>query len=192
MKMYLTLYSESLKNNAEALSEAIKCRALIKNAFGDPELLISHASNRLLDLFIQGHVSGVKAEQYEEKIAPLDGGLRVEGKDGVIEHQCCSEFDDYMTWEFILDKQATHWTEIWIGHPWIYYRIDGRWVYLSDYCEDIPGSLDFRFAFDKDHFLSTLRIRVNEAHRFKQRIQKVIQRGAFLNKEVLINRLIHI
>lgn len=192
MKMYLTLASESLKNNTDALAEAIRCSALMENERGDPELLLSMLSDQLLDSFIHGHIAGVEPAYYEEKIVPLDGGLRIEEAGEIIEHQCCSEFDDYMIWEFILDKQATDWTEIWIGHPWIYYRVDGPWIYLSDYCEDIPHNTDFRFAFDKGNFLTALRTRVGEAQRFKIRLQEIVKKGAFLNKEVLINRLVNI
>lgn len=63
--MYLTLYSESLKDNTDVLAEAIKCNALIENEFGDPELLLHQVSDRLLDLFLYGHTAGIEAEQYE-------------------------------------------------------------------------------------------------------------------------------
>lgn len=190
MKMYLTLYSESLKDNADALAEAIRCHALMENDRGDPELLLSQTSDRLLELFLHGHTAVTEAEQYEKKIPPLDGGLRIEEAGSVIEHQCCGDFDDYLNWTDILEEQAMEWTEIWIGHPWIYYRIDGSFIYISDYCEDTPKRAEFRFAFEKNHFLSVLRARVKQAQVFKYRLQQVLKRGDFQNKEVLINRLI--
>lgn len=168
----LTLCSASLKDNADALVEAIRSNALMENERGDPELLLSQISDWLLDLFTHVHTAGTEAEHYEKEIPPLYGGLRVEEVGSVIEHQYCSAFDDYMIWAFILDKQATEWTEVWIGHPWIYYRIDGPFIYLSDYCENIPKSAECRFAFDKNDFLSVLRTRVNEAQVFKDRLNK--------------------
>jgi len=192
MKMYLTLGSESLKDNADALAEAIRCSALMENERGEVELLLTRLSDRLLELFILGHISGVDPEHYEEKITPLDGGLRIEEAGEVIEHQCCSEFDDYKCWEFILERQDSSWSEIWIGHPWIYYRIDGPLIYLSDYCELTPISMVFRFAFDKETFFAMLRARLYEAQIFKRRLQKLVQQGSFQNKEGLLNSLVHL
>lgn len=188
--MYFTLYCESLKDNADFLAEAIRCKALMENDRGELELEICKVSEKLMDLFFRGYIGRFEPEEYEEKLPPLDGGLRIEEAGEVIEHQCCSELDDYLIWAEILKVRAAHWTEIWIGHPWIYYRIEGSSIYFTDYCEDLPDNMDYKFVFDKEIFFAKLRGQLISLYEFGHKLRRYVQQGDFQKKDALLSKLI--
>jgi hypothetical protein len=190
MKMYFTLYSEALKQHTDFLVEAIRCKALMENERGELELVISKVSDKLIDLFVREYIACLEPEEYDEKLPPLDGGLRIEEAGAVIEHQCCSELDDYLAWAEILKVRAAHWTEIWIGHPWIYYRIEGPSIYLTDYCEDLPDNMDYKFVFDKEIFFAKLRGQLISLYEFGYKLRRYVQQGDFQKKEVLLGKLL--
>jgi hypothetical protein len=44
-------------------------------------------------------------------------------------------------WEDLLKNESTRWTELWIGHPWVYYRRNNECVEFSEYTESTPKDL---------------------------------------------------
>jgi len=70
--------------------------------------------------------SGDEVEIKEEGISPtsFEGGVVVtsQGK-MVISPQCCYSLQDYKEWTGI--KPNNNFQLIWIGHPWMYYKVDG-------------------------------------------------------------------
>lgn len=190
MKLYFILYTDIIQ---EGLSEtdsyriAIDNNALIKVDEFNNELLISKLSDELIEKILKSHISDTESTDYEDDLTPLDGGLRIEFDKMTIDHQCCSELNDYKNWEKIIDAQTKEWNEIWIGHPSIYYRFDNDVIEISDYYDSNPKQEDIktRLRLDKGEFLSKLEKSIVELNDFKRNLYRVVDIGDFKNKNIL-------
>lgn len=70
------------------------------------------------------------------KVSSLSGGIAViENNIPVIEPTCCNSLQSIMVWEAILKSDQNRWRRLWIGHPWIYYKVTNDSVHFSDYTE---------------------------------------------------------
>ena len=196
MNVYFTVYSPILLQGLEdtlAFKEAEECGALIKVNHYDYEMVISKMSDNLIEAVILAHIEGMAPQEYKEQLLPIDGGLRIEHDDLVIEHQCCSEINDYQNWERIVDEQASEWKEIWIGHPSIYYRIAGNEIQFSQYYDTNPhhDQIEVRMTLDKIEFLEKLKIALDDLKVFKKRILSIIENRDFQNKEELARNIMN-
>ncbi len=71
-------------------------------------------------------------------IDALSGGIAVLENDiAVIEPTCCNNLQSIDEWEAILKSNKNRWCQLWIGHPWIYYKVVNDVVYFSDYSDTV-------------------------------------------------------
>lgn len=183
---------ESGNENNEAVEEAIRVNALIEGYEIDYEIKLANISDQLLELVIRDHIGRFVSQDEITTVPGLEGGLRIEYQNKAIYPQCCGEVSDYINWAEILREAPTNWKEIWIGHPCIYYRVDKGRIYLSDYYEPdgLPDEVKVKFDFNRQEFSQALAECLKKVEVFKQKIEKVINRGNFPDKEVLINGLV--
>jgi len=70
-------------------------------------------------------------------IGCLTGGIVIKEKGKVvIEPTCCSDLSDFLNWEEIGNTALDKWTQLWIGHPWVFYKRIHETILFSDYTED--------------------------------------------------------
>jgi hypothetical protein len=62
----------------------------------------------------------------------LDGGLALCQADEVLaEPACCVDLGNLSDWRQAAAYRGAGWQMLWIGHPWLSVRYDGRWLVLS-------------------------------------------------------------
>ena len=188
--MEFTLYSQPIQKEfsyTELFKKASEIRALINVDEFNNELILSKVTDELLIATIDAHIEEIIPENYYDQIVPLDGGLRIEHENQMIEHQCCSELNDYKNWEKIISEKSKKWKEIWIGHPSVYYRMREDKIELSEYYEDSPKeeNIVVKMVFNVSDFANGLEKALLELEVFKKQIYRIIDDGNYMNKEVL-------
>ncbi len=194
-KIQYTLYSQPVQeewNDTELYKKAIEINALIKVDDYNNELILSRLTDDLIIATIESHIEEIESVDYYEQIVPLDGGLRIEKDNLIIEHQCCSELNDYQNWGKIITEKSKKWKEIWIGHPSIFYRNKGNEIELSEYYDYEPKvkEIKTKLTFNKSEFINGLERANSELEIFKQKVYRIIENGNYENKEVLKKALI--
>lgn len=195
MKLEFLLYSNLIQEehqSTELYKQTVTNGSLLKIDEYNNEVYISKITNELIIATINSHIKDTAPENYEDELLPLNGGLRIEHDDKIIEHQCCSELNDYHNWEDIITLESATWKEIWIGHPSIYYRIiDGR-LELSEYYDANPdqSEIQTKMTFNKTEFIEKLNLELRQLHLFKDKVYRIIDQGDYENKEALKNLLI--
>ncbi len=156
------------------------------------ELIISKVTNDLVIATIDSHIEGIEPKDYKEHVTPLDGGLRIEKDNMIIDHQCCSELNDYLNWKKIITDKSKKWKEIWIGHPSIFYRYKENKIELSEYYEGSPKDEEIKtkMTFNEMYFKNELERANLELEIFKKKVYQIVENGNYKNKEVLKKMLI--
>jgi hypothetical protein len=193
--MEFTLYSNPIQeefNYTELYKKATEIGALIKVDEFNNELILSKVTDELLKATIDTHIEEIKSENYLDQIVPFDGGLRIESESLIIEHQCCSELNDYQNWAKIISEKSQKWKEIWIGHPSVFYRIKENEIELSEYYDDSPKEKDIlvKMVLNKSDFVNGLEKALSELETFKENVYRIVDNGNYVNKEVLKKALI--
>lgn len=194
-KIEYILYSEPIQeefNDTELYKKATEINALIKIDMYNNELILSKITDDFIIATIESHIQEIEPKDYYDQIVPLDGGLRIEKDNLIIEHQCCSELNDYHNWKKITSEKSTKWKEIWIGHPSVFYRNKGNEIELSEYYENMPkdNETKTKMTFNETDFVNELKRANSELEMFKQKVYRIIENGNYENKEVLKKALI--
>lgn len=189
------LYSDLIQeewNYTELYQKANESGALIKIDEYNNELILSKVSDELIVETINYHIEEIEPKDYHDQISPFDGGLRIEKNGTIIEHQCCSELNDYINWKKVITDKTTKWKEIWIGHPSIYYRYNEKEIELSEYYDTNPNyeNIEIKMSFEISDFIFKLEKALSELEKFKVRVYKLIEHGKYQYKEILKKQLI--
>jgi hypothetical protein len=194
-KIEYILYSQPIQeefSDTELYKKATEIDALIKVDNYNNELILSKITDDLIIATIKSHIEEIEPKDYYDQIVPLDGGLRIEKDNLIIEHQCCSELNDYLNWEKIISKKSKVWKEIWIGHPSVFYRNIGNEIELSEYYDVTPKEKEIKtkMTFNETDFINELKRANSELEVFKQKVYRIVENGNYENKEVLKKALI--
>lgn len=134
------------------------------------ELSIKDFDNELISLIVEDYVNALNESDNENIRTSFDAGFQLITENIRIGYKCCGEFCNYKNWEKILIEKNSTWTEIWIGHPWIYYRFEKGVIVFSDYTED-PKTIKELVRFDFKEFEISLQDWLKEINRFKRSIR---------------------
>lgn len=97
---------------------------------------ISSITDNELEIIIQHELQNVDLEYYDDEIYRLAGGIVLQfGDDFVIEPTCCGDIGNIQEWEEIFEAKTSIWKQLWIGHPWVFYKKENNQVHISDYYE---------------------------------------------------------
>ncbi len=132
-------------------------------------------------------LKNIELSNYEDQVGPICGGIVLEEHNTIcIQPMCCADVGNIKEWERIFESEMHKWNQLWIGHPWIYYRRDSKIIEFSDYTESDP----------KDFKNSELLIRVSELelrselkrireqqNDFEFRIQKTLEKMGIADAE---------
>ena len=92
----------------------------------------------------------------------------------LLEPQCCADLEDIKNWEYIFENTSSDWSQLWIGHPYVYYRKNKGKIQVSDYTDYMLSELkSIESVFEIDE--SDLKIEMN-----KVKIQQI----KFLNRVI--------
>ncbi|WP_298511516.1 hypothetical protein [uncultured Kordia sp.] len=193
-KIHFVLYSYPIQEefkDTTLYEKAIASGALISVNSYNNELLLSKVTDELVKATIDSHIEDTEPTNYEEELMSFEGGLRIEQDDTVIEYQCCTDLSDYTEWEKVISKKSQQWEQIWIGHPWIYYRYNGVNIEFSEYYDDTPNAEDIqtKMICSRGEFVNELQQALSELEMFKERLCKIIDNGNYDHKEVLKRKL---
>lgn len=190
--IYSSLAQEEFKNS-KFYRKAAAAGALIKVNSYNTDLLLSKLTDTSIKAIVDAHIEDTAPKDYDEELMPLDGGLLIRYDHKIIEHQCCSELNDYQEWQKIVTEKSQTWKQIWIGHPWIFYRYKENHIELSEYYDDAPNDEDIqtKMVFQQDDFIQQLQRELSEIETFKARLYRIIDTGNYSHKEVLKEKLIY-
>ena len=97
---------------------------------------MSTINERDLEIILKKKLTEVDMDDYEEQVGRLIGGIVAKLDDEIIiEPQCCSDIGNLYEWEEIFETEKNVWKNLWIGHPWIFFRRINGQIEFSDYIE---------------------------------------------------------
>lgn len=148
--------------------------------YGFSSIKISDINKEDLKILIEKELEDAKiSENRTEMIGSFSGGLVIIDHAGnVINHQCCACISDYKNWKEILEYPSKDWKQVWIGHPWIYVRINGDKIEFSDYMENsgnLENDLPVKMQMNVSEFTKALDKAIDELMIFKQNIMSILR-----------------
>lgn len=114
----------------------------------------------------------------ENYLMLFDGGILLK-KDNqlLLQPQCCADLEDIKNWEYIFENSSSDWSQLWIGHPWIFYKKENGKIQFSDYTEDLLNEWENRqsvFEVDElDLQIEINKIKERQIH-FNNRVIKLL------------------
>lgn len=89
-----------------------------------------------LEIILRQRLEEVEWDFFEEQIGLLSGGIVLKAHNTfLIEPMCCGDLESIQNWEQIFEQTTDDWTQLWIGHPWIYFKKHKESIEFSDYTE---------------------------------------------------------
>ncbi|KAA0126203.1 hypothetical protein FY557_18745 [Chryseobacterium sp. SN22] len=119
-------------------------------------------------------------EKVDNWSSAFDGGIIMMENDKIrIEPKCCGDLGNITEWHKIFDDKTSDWTEMWIGHPWIFYRKQKAKVQFSEYSyvnlKEIKG-IEPIFEVDEAELKNEFqKVKQYQIH-FKNRIATILKR----------------
>jgi hypothetical protein len=110
----------------------------------------------------------------------LNGGLALRNNDDLlVAPTCCSDLGNLSDWKQALEYRQSSWKMLWIGHPWLSVRFDGKRLVLSDLHEsDSPVA---RWTISHEDLGRAVAEAEAELEVFAQRLEVTV--AAFNTKE---------
>lgn len=140
---------------------------------------IATINDNALNKILKNILKDIDLPDFHEQVCALSGGVALEHNNSLyITPSCCGDIGDIYNWEEMLEAQTAGWQQLWIGHPWIYYRKTESYFEFSDYTEAGPDALNnLRILItvpssDLKHELAQIR---TEQYVFGKRIEKALQ-----------------
>ncbi len=145
-----------------------------------------------LKIIIEKHFEEIDLVNFEDELLAFSGGIVIrENNKILIEPQCCADLSDIYKWKNLKDNNI--YNQLWIGHPYIYYKIKNDTILFSEYTEqddiDIENIVE-KFKINKQEFLSEtpkIEIIINE---FKKKILQILNEMKMSNAEKISEILI--
>ena len=140
-----------------------------------------------LQMILEASLQEIDLEEFEDQIIAFNGGIVLKKDNQVlITPTCCGDIRNITEWERIFDNKSSNWSEIWIGHPWIFYKKENQKIYFSDYSElNIKEISDIKPIFEVDESELKIEFEKVKQHQinFKNRISKILKKMNFENAE---------
>lgn len=86
---------------------------------------------------LKNELEEVELSDFEEQVGLICGGIVLRENDTIyMEPTCCGDIGNIQEWESIFGKEVNTWHELWVGHPWVYYRRNNGVIEFSHYTEE--------------------------------------------------------
>jgi RNAse (barnase) inhibitor barstar len=131
---------------------------------------------------------------YEEQISSICGGivLQINGE-FVISPSCCGDLSDLTNWENMLHAEHGQWHQLWIGHPWLYYKRHNNIVEFSDYYEenlDAIPDIQTKYKVNEHELETALKAIIDNQNKLKIKISRILQMLNMDNADKLANIMV--
>lgn len=142
-----------------------------------------------LQMIVAGKLSEVEFEDPDENgfVLSFDGGIVLKKDDEVlIQPSCCGDMENIENWEKVVDNRASGWAEVWIGHPWVFYKRENGIISFSDYTEaniNEVKNVKIKFEVEESEFQNELGKVIQHQIRFKNRILNILEKMNIDNAE---------
>ncbi len=148
---------------------------------------ITSIGDKELEVIIKNQLKEVDLADYKEQVSSICGGIVIKVDEEILlEPTCCGDIGNIQEWENIFEEKSDNWKQLWIGHPWIYYRMKGGIVELSDYYEtnivDLKEVNVMLTIQEKDLF-SKLKLIKKQQIEFEQRVRIILDKLAIKNSK---------
>ncbi|MET3038091.1 hypothetical protein ABXT08_18540 [Chryseobacterium sp. NRRL B-14859] len=130
-------------------------------------------------------------EAENDLIRTFDGGIvLIMDNEIKIATNCCGDIGNIAEWQRIFEKESLDWSEIWIGHPWVFYKNEDEKIKFSDYSDlNLQDFVDIKpiFEVDKAELKMELEKVLQHQINFKNRISEILKKMDIENaKEISI------
>lgn len=148
---------------------------------------INSIGNTELEEIIKNELKEVDLADYQEQVGVICGGIVIKIEDEiVITPSCCGDIENICEWENIVKETSKDWKQLWIGHPWIFYKKEKGIIEFSDYyesnLEDIKEVKSVLKIQEKD-FVAQLRLIKKQQIEFENSIQITLDKLAIKNSK---------
>ena len=146
---------------------------------------INTIKNSELEIILKNELVEVELDDFEEQVGRIYGGIVVKTENGFpIMPTCCGDIGNLYEWEEILEEPNKDWKQLWIGHPWVFYRTENNEVEFSDYYEaniEEIKNIKSILKFPREDLRYKLEIIKEEQIKFEKRIQNVLEEMGIKN-----------
>lgn len=146
---------------------------------------VNSIKNPELKEIIRSELKEVDLDDFEEQVGRICGGIAIKiGNEFPIEPTCCGDIGNLYEWEEIFEKANKGWKQLWIGHPWIFYRKANNEIEFSDYYEaniDEIKNIRSILKISIDDLKNKLEITKNEQINFERKIQIALEEMGIKN-----------
>ncbi|KFF10837.1 hypothetical protein [Flavobacterium hydatis] len=127
-----------------------------------------------LKIILLKTLTEIDLENIDDEISHLFGGIVLKFNDQIlIQPNCCCDIGNLSEWLKILISKENEWHQLWIGHPWVFFKTVDDLIYFSDYTEKNEAqNLDEKFSISKVLFEKNLKKIKQEQEEFKIRIER--------------------
>lgn len=120
-------------------------------------------------------------------VLSFDGGIILKKDDEVlIQPSCCGDIENAENWQKVIDNRSSAWAEMWIGHPWVFYKRENEMISFSDYTEaniNEVKNVKIKFEVEESEFQNELEKVIQNQIRFKNRILDILKKMKIDNAE---------
>lgn len=120
-------------------------------------------------------------------VLSFDGGIVLKKDDEVlIQPSCCGDIENVENWQKVVDSRSFGWAEMWIGHPWVFYKRENGIISFSDYTEANINEVEnvkTRFEVEEAEFQTELGKVIQQQIQFKNRILDILKKMNVHNAE---------
>jgi hypothetical protein len=125
----------------------------------------------------------VDLSDFEEQVGRIRGGVALKENDTMyLEPTCCGDLGSIEEWESIFEKEPNAWHQLWIGHPWIYYKRNNGTIAFSDYTEDF-NAIEILVSVSELELQMELRKIRTQQNDFESSIRRVLGKMGMVHAE---------
>jgi hypothetical protein len=140
-----------------------------------------------LEEIVKNELKEVELEDFEEQVSRICGGIVIiENNISLIEPTCCGDIGNIKEWESIFEDKSNGWNQLWIGHPWVFYKKENGNIEFSDYTdlnlEDFKD-IKSKFQFAEEELKKEVEKIRSQQNRFEHRIHKILDKIGIINSE---------
>lgn len=132
-----------------------------------------------LETIVRTELKDVDLSDYKNHIGCLNGGIVIKEKGKVvIEPTCCSDLSDLFNWEEIGKTTLDKWTQLWIGHPWVFYKKNNDTILFSDYTEDNLEDfkeIPVKYKLSVQELMAEIKLIKEDYNVFEKRVYNVLK-----------------
>ena len=138
---------------------------------------------------LKNELKNLDPQDPEEQINSLRGGITIlDNQTLILQPSCCGSLRDLIEWEAIFEIKSHNWQQLWIGHPWVFYKKEQNQIQFSDYTD--LNLQDFKDIKPKFHYpyqelkkqIQTIR---KQQNKFESRVAKILHKMGFVQAQHL-------